>query len=174
MPAHTQQCVCCLYVYLWSGDLVSQRFTVLSLKNRKYQRLVFTYVARKHVSHTWGRDAVQSHCALVDCWIQHPFFSFWVAMLFIHAIHVLCTLLMKGRPFSSPLYIEWNRNRGRTSVVQGFVWERTGMLQIKLYLPSLPLHQWPSTPPSSPLSLCNLLNFSSAAFVFRSSYSHFP
>lgn len=60
------------------------------------ERLVVTCVARKHVSHTWGRDAVQSLCAPADCWIQCPFFlkSFWVAMLFVHAIHVLCCLLM--------------------------------------------------------------------------------
>lgn len=61
-------------------------------------------------------------------------------------IHVWLCSLMNRRSFSSPFYIEWNRNSGRTSVVQGFVRECTGTLQIN-YISSS--SSWPSPPPSS-------------------------
>lgn len=51
MLALTYQHVCCMQSVNWSGKLVSYLLTVLSQKNRKYQRVVFTscdYAACKH------------------------------------------------------------------------------------------------------------------------------
>lgn len=50
------------------------------------ERLVFTYVARQHVSHTWGRDAVQSHCSPARLLDSMSFFFFFLKFLSSDAV----------------------------------------------------------------------------------------
>lgn len=167
-----------VYIY-WSGELVSHHLTVPSLQNRTYQRVGFDMSSRiivnySHSESTWGLESVQN--AIIATvyqlgwkWDIFFFFTFSALRQFMlltvsNAVWMsdVC-FLTNSRPFSSPLCIERNRHRGRTSLLQGFVWERTGMLQTKLYPSSLHLHMWPSMPPFHHHLLCNFLSFSFTA-----------
>lgn len=99
--------------------------------------------------------------AAVHCWDELPFQFLCGGVVVSEPPGCNCYLkwccihflLMIKDPFSCLFFcIERKRNRysGRTSTVQGFVWECTGMFGSKscFFFSSLPLYHWPSTPPT--------------------------
>lgn len=149
MPAKYECCLC-LSVY-WSAYVVGYHLTVPLLITGSSRALCTSceYVGCKHnfdCPRSRTRPIIQNRTSLVRATVvdwpaagMNVFFVPFEAISLFKGVMMSemlpLVLLMKSPAFSSPL--ERKRDRARISVLQGFVSERTGMLQISSFASAL-------------------------------------